>query len=134
VLIKDNHIAAAGGIAAALRRARERLGHMVKIEVEVDTLEQLREVIAVGADAVLLDNMSPAQLREAVALIGGKMVTEASGGITLANLGEVAAAGVDIVSLGWLTHSAPILDIALDVEPLSADAPLPKEHVAVMGE
>jgi nicotinate-nucleotide pyrophosphorylase (carboxylating) len=119
VLIKDNHIVASGGIEVAVRCARARLGHMVKIEVEVDTLEQLREVLAVGADAVLLDNMSPAQLREAVALVGGKMVTEASGGITLANLGEVAAAGVDIVSLGWLTHSAPILDIALDVEPLS---------------
>jgi nicotinate-nucleotide pyrophosphorylase (carboxylating) len=107
---------------------------MVKIEVEVDTLEQLREVITVGADAVLLDNMSPAQLRDAVALVGGKMVTEASGGITLANLGEIAAAGVDIVSLGWLTHSAPILDIALDVEPLSGRPFLPKEPVAVAGE
>ena len=110
VLIKDNHIVAAGGIAAAIRRARTRLGHMVKIEVEVDTLDQLREVIAVGADAVLLDNMSLAELREAVALVDQRMVTEASGGITLANLREIAAAGVDIVSLGWLTHSAPILD------------------------
>ena len=122
VMIKDNHIVAAGGIDAAIRRARERLGHMVKIEIEVDTLDQLREVIAVGADAVLLDNMSLEELREAVALVDGRMVTEASGGITLANLGEVAAAGVDIVSLGWLTHSAPILDIGLDVEPLSARA------------
>ena len=120
VLIKDNHIVAAGGIAAAIRRARTRLGHMVKIEVEVDTLDQLREVIAVGADAVLLDNMSLAELREAVALVDQRMVTEASGGITLANLREIAAAGVDIVSLGWLTHSAPILDIGLDVEPLTA--------------
>jgi nicotinate-nucleotide pyrophosphorylase (carboxylating) len=120
VLIKDNHIVAAGGIEAAITRARQRLGHMVKIEIEVDTLDQLRQVIAVGADAVLLDNMSIADLREAVALVGGKMVTEASGGVTLANLGEIAAAGVDIVSLGWLTHSAPILDIGLDVEPLEA--------------
>ena len=119
VLIKDNHIVAAGGIERAVRRARKRLGHMVKIEVEVDTFDQLRELIAVGADAVLLDNMTAQQLREAVALVDGRMVTEASGGITLANLGEVAAAGVDIVSLGWLTHSAPILDIGLDVEPLA---------------
>ena len=122
VLIKDNHIVAAGGIEAAITRARQRLGHMVKIEIEVDTLDQLRQVIAVGADAVLLDNMSLADLREAVALVGGKMVTEASGGVTLASLGEIAAAGVDIVSLGWLTHSAPILDIGLDVEPLTARA------------
>ena len=122
VLIKDNHIVAAGGIEAAITRARQRLGHMVKIEIEVDTLDQLRQVIAVGADAVLLDNMSLADLREAVTLVGGKMVTEASGGVTLASLGEIAAAGVDIVSLGWLTHSAPILDIGLDVEPLTARA------------
>lgn len=120
VLIKDNHIVAAGGIDAAVGRARGRLGHMVKIEVEVDTLDQLREVIAVGADAVLLDNMSPEQLKEAVGIVDGRMVTEASGGITLANLGEIAAAGVDIVSLGWLTHSAPILDIGLDLDPLPA--------------
>ena len=120
VLIKDNHIVAAGGIAAAVGRARKRLGHMVKIEVEVDTLDQLRELIDVGADAVLLDNMTPAQLKHAVDLVGGRMATEASGGITLANLGEVAAAGVDIVSLGWLTHSAPILDIGLDLDPLPA--------------
>ncbi|MFO1112937.1 MAG: carboxylating nicotinate-nucleotide diphosphorylase [Rhodospirillales bacterium] len=122
VLIKDNHIVAAGGIEAAVARARRRLGHMVKIEVEVDTFEQLREVIRVGADAVLLDNMTPAQLKEAVTLVDGRMTTEASGGITLANLGEVAAAGVDIVSLGWLTHSAPILDIGLDLDPLPARA------------
>lgn len=118
VLIKDNHIVAAGGIAAAVGRARARLGHMVKIEVEVDTLDQLRELIDVGADAVLLDNMTPAQLKQAVDMVAGRMSTEASGGITLANLGEVAAAGVDIVSLGWLTHSAPILDIGLDLDPL----------------
>lgn len=125
VMIKDNHIVAAGGIAAAVGRARRRLGHMVKIEVEVDTLDQLRELIEVGADAVLLDNMTPAQLKEAVDLVGGRMVTEASGGITLANLGEVAAAGVDIVSLGWLTHSAPILDIGLDLDPVPARAARP---------
>jgi nicotinate-nucleotide pyrophosphorylase (carboxylating) len=116
VMIKDNHIVAAGGIAAAVRRARERLGHMVKIEVEVDTLEQLDQLLEVGADAVLLDNMSPATLRTAVERIAGRMTTEASGGITLENLRAVAESGVDIISLGWLTHSAPILDIGLDFE------------------
>ena len=105
---------------------------MVKIEIEVDTLDQLREVLAAGADAVLLDNMSPAQLGEAVSLVDGRMVTEASGGITLANLAEVAAAGVDIVSLGWLTHSAPILDIGLDLEPLAGRV-VPEKLVATAG-
>lgn len=116
VMIKDNHIVAAGGIAAAVGRARDRLGHMVKIEVEVDTLAQLDELLAVGADAVLLDNMTPDQLRTAVERIAGRMVAEASGGITLDNLRSVAESGVDIISLGWLTHSAPILDIGLDLE------------------
>jgi nicotinate-nucleotide pyrophosphorylase (carboxylating) len=120
VMIKDNHIVAAGGIASAIGRARERLGHMVKIEVEVDTLDQLEELLTIGADAVLLDNMTPDQLRTAVAMVNRQMVTEASGGITLENLGEIAAAGVDIISLGWLTHSAPILDIGLDLEPRPA--------------
>ena len=116
VMIKDNHIVAAGGISAAVGRARDRLGHMVKIEVEVDTLDQLDELLAVGADAVLLDNMAPDQLRTAVERIAGRMVAEASGGITLDNLRAVAESGVDIISLGWLTHSAPILDIGLDLE------------------
>ncbi|MFZ1416251.1 MAG: carboxylating nicotinate-nucleotide diphosphorylase [Defluviicoccus sp.] len=118
VLIKDNHIAAVGGIRNAVTRARERLGHMVKIEVEVDTLDQLRELIGVGADAVLLDNMAPPMLREAVGMVGGRMITEASGGMSIDVLPLVAATGVDIVSIGWLTHSAPILDIGLDIEPL----------------
>ena len=117
VLIKDNHIAAVGGIRNAVTRARERLGHMVKIEVEVDTLDQLRELIAVGADAVLLDNMAPPTLSEAVRLVDGRMITEASGGMSIDVLPAVAATGVDIVSIGWLTHSAPILDIGLDIEP-----------------
>jgi len=134
VLIKDNHIVAAGGIEPAITRARQRLGHMVKIEIEVDTLDQLRQVIAVGADAVLLDNMTPDELREAVRLVDGRMVTEASGGITLANLGEVARAGVDIVSLGWLTHSAPILDIGLDVEPLPGKVPAAAERIPAPAE
>ncbi|VUX46301.1 putative nicotinate-nucleotide pyrophosphorylase (carboxylating) [Candidatus Defluviicoccus seviourii] len=118
VLIKDNHIAAVGGIRNAVTRARQRLGHMVKIEVEVDTLDQLRELISVGADAVLLDNMAPPTLREAVGLVDGRMITEASGGMSIDVLPAVAATGVDIVSIGWLTHSAPILDIGLDIEPV----------------
>jgi nicotinate-nucleotide pyrophosphorylase (carboxylating) len=89
---------------------------MVKIEVEVDTLEQLDELLSVGADAVLLDNMPPDMLRCAVAMVQGRMIAEASGGITLGNLRAVAETGVDIISLGWLTHSAPILDIGLDLE------------------
>ncbi len=116
VLIKDNHIAAAGGISAAVTRARERLGHMVKIEVEVDTLAQLEELLRVSADAVLLDNMTPEQLTTAVNMVAGAMITEASGGMTMEALPRVAASGVDIISIGWLTHSAPILDIGLDIE------------------
>lgn len=114
VLIKDNHIAVAGGITEAVRRAKSSLGHMVKIEVEVDTLDQLRELLATGADAVLLDNMGPDQLRAAVALVAGRMTTEASGGVTLDNLAAIAASGVNLVSLGFLTHSAQSLDVGLD--------------------
>lgn len=116
VLIKDNHIAVAGGITPALRAAKDFVGHLVKIEIEVDTLDQLREVLQEGADVVLLDNMSPAQLREAVAIIGGRMKAEASGGIHLGGLAEVAETGVDLISSGALTHSAPVLDLGLDIE------------------
>ena len=116
VLIKDNHIAVAGGVAPALRAAKDFVGHLVKIEIEVDTLDQLREVLQEGADVVLLDNMSPAQLREAVAIIGGRMKAEASGGIHLGGLAEVAETGVDLISSGALTHSAPVLDLGLDIE------------------
>lgn len=116
VLIKDNHVALAGGVAEAIRRARAGVGHMVRIEVEVDTFEQLDVALAAGADAVLLDNMTPDQLRGAVARVAGRALTEASGGITPATLRPVAEAGVDLISLGWLTHSAPALDIGLDVE------------------
>jgi nicotinate-nucleotide pyrophosphorylase (carboxylating) len=116
VLIKDNHIAVAGGVAPALRASKAFVGHLVKIEIEVDTLDQLREVLAEGADAVLLDNMTPAQLREAVAMIGGRMKAEASGGIHLDGLREVAESGVDLISSGALTHSAPVLDLGLDIE------------------
>jgi len=119
VLVKDNHVALAGGIAEAVRRARRSVGHMVKVEVEVDTLEQLDEALAAGAEAVLLDNMDLATLREAVRRSRGRAVTEASGGIRPENVRAVAEAGVDLVSLGWLTHSAPALDVALDLEPPS---------------
>ncbi|HRA75631.1 MAG TPA: carboxylating nicotinate-nucleotide diphosphorylase [Propionicimonas sp.] len=114
VLIKDNHLAVAGGVRPAVERARAAVGHLVKIEVEVDTLEQLVEVLEVGADAVLLDNMTPPLLAEAVALVAGRMVTEASGRITPATAVGIAEAGVDLISVGWLTHSARVLDIGLD--------------------
>jgi nicotinate-nucleotide pyrophosphorylase (carboxylating) len=114
VLIKDNHVAAAGGVAAAIRAAREGVGHLVKIEVEVDSLEQLDEAMAVGVDAVLLDNMTPPVLAEAVRRVAGRAVTEASGRITPATAGAIAASGVDLISAGWLTHSASVLDIGLD--------------------
>jgi nicotinate-nucleotide pyrophosphorylase (carboxylating) len=116
MLIKDNHIAVAGGIRAVLERARAVAGHLVKIEIEVDSLDQLREVLdAGGADVVLLDNMDVAALRQAVALVGGRLVTEASGGITLDTIAAVAETGVDYASSGSITHSAPNLDVALDI-------------------
>jgi nicotinate-nucleotide pyrophosphorylase (carboxylating) len=114
VLIKDNHVAAAGGIAEAVRRARAGVGHLVKIELEVDTLDQLREALAVKVDAVLLDNMDVETMREAVKMVGGRALTEASGGITLASAPAIAATGVDLLSAGWLTHSTTALDIGLD--------------------
>jgi nicotinate-nucleotide pyrophosphorylase (carboxylating) len=116
VLVKDNHLAVAGGVTAALGRVRERVGHLVRVEVEVDTLEQLDEALAAGADAVLLDNMDPATLRRAVERVAGRAVTEASGGITPDTAAEIAATGVDLLSVGWLTHSTPALDVALEVE------------------
>jgi nicotinate-nucleotide pyrophosphorylase (carboxylating) len=117
MLIKDNHIAVAGSIRAVLERARACAGHLVKVEIEVDSLDQLREVLDVGiADAVLLDNMNAAAMRQAVAMVAGRLVIEASGGITLDNIAEIAATGVDYASSGWITHSAPNLDIALDIE------------------
>lgn len=114
VLIKDNHIAAAGGIEPAVERARASIGHLVKVEVEVDTLAQLEEALAVGVDAVLLDNMQPEELRRAVAMINGRAIAEASGGITPATAPAIAATGVDLISIGWLTHSVTALDIGLD--------------------
>jgi nicotinate-nucleotide pyrophosphorylase (carboxylating) len=115
MLIKDNHIALAGGVRPALERAKAAAGHLVKIELEVDTLEQLAEALAVGIDAVLLDNMGPETLRRAVDMVGGRAVTEASGRITIETAPAIAASGVDLISSGWITHSAPILDIGLDV-------------------
>jgi nicotinate-nucleotide pyrophosphorylase (carboxylating) len=116
ILIKDNHIAVAGGVVPALRAAKDFIGHLVKIEIEVDSLDQLREVLAEGADVVLLDNMTPAQLREAIMLIDGRIKAEASGGIHLGGVREVAETGVDLISSGALTHSAPTLDLGLDIE------------------
>jgi nicotinate-nucleotide pyrophosphorylase (carboxylating) len=121
VLIKDNHLALASSIHAAVASARARVGHMVKIEVEVDTLEQLHQAMAEPIDAVLLDNMAPAQLAQAVAIVAGRVVTEASGGVTKENVVEIAASGVDIISVGWLTHSAPALDLSLEIDPALAD-------------
>jgi len=115
MLIKDNHVALAGGVREALERARRHAGHLVKIELEVDTLDQLAEALEVGVDAVLLDNMTPETLRRAVAMVDGRAVTEASGRITLETAPAIAATGVDLISSGWITHSAPILDLGLDI-------------------
>ena len=117
VLIKDNHVAIAGGIRPAIERAKAGVGHLVKIEVEVDTLAQLEDALAVGVDAVLLDNMAPAMLREAVKMVAGRAITEASGRVTPETAPAIAASGVDLISVGWITHSAPVLDLGLDFEP-----------------
>lgn len=114
VLIKDNHVAVAGGIRPAILAARRGVGHLVKIEVEVDTLDQLEEALATGTDAVLLDNMTPDQLATAVRMIDGRAIAEASGRITPQTAPAIAASGVDLISAGWLTHSASVLDIGLD--------------------
>ncbi len=114
VLIKDNHLAAAGGIRPAIERVRAGLGHMAKIELEVDTLVQLEEALALGVDTILLDNMAPDDLQRAVAMTKGRATLEASGSITLATARAVAETGVDYISSGAITHSAPTLDVALD--------------------
>ena len=116
ILIKDNHIAVCGGIRQALRAAKKSAGHLVKIEIEVDTLDQLREVLDEGADYCLLDNMNTAQMREAVKIAGGRVKLEASGGINAETVKAIAETGVDLISSGALTHSAPILDVGLDIE------------------
>jgi nicotinate-nucleotide pyrophosphorylase (carboxylating) len=114
MLIKDNHIALAGSIRAAIERARAHVGHLVKIEVEVDTLVQLEEALELGVDAVLLDNMTVADLNRAVAMARGKAITEASGRITVATAPAIAKTGVDLISVGWITHSSSALDFGLD--------------------
>jgi nicotinate-nucleotide pyrophosphorylase (carboxylating) len=117
ILIKDNHVAVAGGVRPVLQRARASVGHLVKIEIEVDTLAQLREVLDTGlADVVLLDNMDIVTLTEAVKLANGRVVLEASGGVTLQSIAKIARTGVDYVSSGALTHSAPNFDVALDID------------------
>jgi nicotinate-nucleotide pyrophosphorylase (carboxylating) len=114
VLIKDNHVAIAGGVRAAVERARAGVGHLVKIELEVDTLAQLQEALTLKVDAVLLDNMEPDMLRRAVGMVDGRAITEASGRIRPETAPAIAASGVDLLSVGWLTHSATVLDIGLD--------------------
>ena len=114
VLIKDNHIAAAGGVTASIKAMRGRLGPMVKIEIEVDTLDQLEEALAAGAEAIMLDNMPPEMMKRAVAITNGRATLEASGGITLERVRAIAESGVDFISSGALTHSARALDLGLD--------------------
>lgn len=116
ILIKDNHIAVAGGVRPAIEAAKAFAGHLVKIEVEVDTLDQLREALACKPDVIMLDNMGPEQLREAVSIAGGQVLLEASGGIEADTITAIAEAGVNLISSGWITHSSPILDLGLDIE------------------
>lgn len=114
VLIKDNHIAMAGGVRTAIRNAKQYVGHTVKIEVEVDTLDQLKEVLEEGVDIVMLDNMSLEDMTAAVKMVAGRAIVEASGGVTLARVPDIAATGVDLISSGAITHSAPNFDVGLD--------------------
>ena len=114
ILIKDNHVAACGGVANALKRARAFAGHLTKVELEVDSLEQLAQALPHGADVIMLDNFSPDDLKTAVALAGDKVVLEASGGVNLQTVRAIAQSGVQVISVGALTHSAPVLDIGLD--------------------
>jgi nicotinate-nucleotide pyrophosphorylase (carboxylating) len=118
VLIKDNHIVAAGGLTGAIEAARRAASHMIHVEVEVDRLDQLEEALAAGANSILLDNMSPDMLREAVQRTNGRAVLEASGNINAATIASVAATGVDLISSGAITHSAKCLDLGLDFQPL----------------
>jgi len=117
MLIKDNHVTAAGGLLPAIERARAAAGHMVRIEVEVDTLAQLEEALALGVDAILLDNMTRDELCEAVRRAGGLVLLEASGGVSLETVAGIAATGVDLISAGAVTHSARCLDVSLDFAP-----------------
>ena len=115
VLIKDNHLALAGSIRDAVAAVRIRIGHMMKVEVEVDSLEQLREALETPIDAVLLDNMPLEMLTRAVEMVAGRVMTEASGGVTLQSIAAIARTGVNVISIGSLTHSAPALDVGLDI-------------------
>ena len=115
-MLKDNHIDAAGGITAAVRAVRERLGHMVRLEVETRNIDEVKEAIKAGADVIMLDNMTCEQMREAVKLAAGRVLLEASGGITGENLRAVAETGVDIISIGALTHSVKALDISMKID------------------
>ena len=114
MLIKDNHIAACGSITEAVRRVRARVPHTINVEVETDTLAQVEECLACGVGVILLDNMDPATLRAAVTLVDGLAICEASGGVNLDNVRAIAESGVDIISIGGLTHSAPACDIGMD--------------------
>ena len=114
VLIKDNHLVAAGGIRPAIERVRAGLGHMAKVELEVDTLAQLEEALGLGVDTILLDNMPPETLRQAVAMTNGRATLEASGNVTIATVKAIAETGVDYISSGAITHSAPNIDVGLD--------------------
>jgi nicotinate-nucleotide pyrophosphorylase (carboxylating) len=116
ILIKDNHVALCGGIAPAIERARANIGHAVKIEVECDTLDQVRQAAEARADIILLDNMTPDELREAVGIVNGRSLSEASGGVNLQTVRAIAESGVNIISVGALTHSARALDLGLDIE------------------
>jgi nicotinate-nucleotide pyrophosphorylase (carboxylating) len=116
VMIKDNHIAAAGSLAAAVQKIKSGVGHLVKIEVEADTLEQVREAMDTGVDVILFDNMTPSMIKEAVKIVAGQAITEASGGITADNVREYAETGINLISIGWLTHSVKALDISLDID------------------
>ncbi|WP_316861342.1 carboxylating nicotinate-nucleotide diphosphorylase [uncultured Cohaesibacter sp.] len=116
ILIKDNHIAVAGSVTEAIRRAREYVGHLVKVEVEVDTIDQLKEAISCKPDVIMLDNMGPDKLREALALMEGtNIISEASGGVSPATIRSIAQTGVDYISAGYITHSAPNFDLGLDI-------------------
>lgn len=114
VLIKDNHIAACGSIRHAVERVREKIPHTIRVEVETDSLDQVEECLACGVDIIMLDNMSPEMMTQAVQLIKGRALVEASGGVNLATVKAIAASGVDIISIGALTHSAPACDIGMD--------------------
>ncbi len=117
ILIKDNHVAVCGGVGEAIRRARASVGHLMKVEVEVDGLDQLDEALAAGPDVIMLDNFTLPMLREAVARTAGRITLEASGGVNLETVRGIAETGVDVISVGALTHSAPALDVGLDVAP-----------------